>query len=361
MYPTLRTMTFAITEYTDRDAWDALVVAHPHGHFLQSWAWGELKSQFGWTPVRVAIVAPGEATPRAAAQMLVRSFIGLSVCYVPRGPLFAGEPGIDTALLDALRRLARRRRAAFLRLEPNVCEDTTESRTLHSFLQTAGFRTAEPLQPRTSIHLDLAPEPDKLFAAFSKGHRADVRRAERTGITVHTGTDDAALDAFYGLMEATAARAEFAIHSRAYYRVAWREAGDDARLLLARTADGTAVAGFLVFAYGREGQYMYSASTADGLKSGANHLLQWQTIQWMRERGCRSYDLWGVPEIVGGMVGAGETERIAIEEQAKQHPLYGAYRFKKGWGGTVVRYLPAYNAVFLAPVYWLWRRRNGSA
>jgi lipid II:glycine glycyltransferase (peptidoglycan interpeptide bridge formation enzyme) len=61
------------------------------------------------------------------------------------------------------------------------------------------------------------------------------------------------------------------------------------------------------------------------------------------------------------MVGATEDERARIEEQAKQDPLYGAYRFKKGWGGTVVRYLPAYDAVFLHPIYWLWRRRSESA
>src|SRR4028119_2318504 len=116
-------MTVAVTEWTDREGWDALVAAHPHGHFLQSWAWGESKAKFGWTPIRVGIASAGDAVPRAAAQMLVRSFMGLSVCYVPRGPMFAGDPTIDAALLLALRRLARRRRAAFLRLEPNVCED----------------------------------------------------------------------------------------------------------------------------------------------------------------------------------------------------------------------------------------------
>lgn len=353
-------MTIAIKEYTDRDEWDALVKRHPQGHLLQSWGWGALKAQFGWTPLRLGIVASGDTMPRAGAQMLVRSFLGLSVCYVPRGPLFASDAAIDTALLAALRRIARRRRAAFLRLEPNVLQDTAESRALHSFLQTQGLRVAQPLQPRTSIHLSLEPEPQQLFAAFSKGHRADVRRAERNGVVVRTGTTETDFDAFYALMEATARRAQFAIHSREYYRCAANAMGDDARLLLAHVGDSEPVAGFLVLAFGQEGQYMYSASTAEGLKSGANHLLQWHTIQWMHERGCRSYDLWGVPEVVGDMVGATEHERTEIEEQAKQHPLYGAYRFKKGWGGEVVRYLPAYDAVFLHPVYWLWRRRNES-
>jgi lipid II:glycine glycyltransferase (peptidoglycan interpeptide bridge formation enzyme) len=208
------------------------------------------------------------------------------------------------------------------------------------------------------MHLDLGPEPDRLFAAFSKGHRADVRRAERNGVSVRVGETAADLDSFYRIMEATTARANFGIHSRDYYRQAWELFGQDARLLIASRPDAGDVAAFLVFASGQEGQYMYSGSTAEGLKSGANHLLQWHAIRWVREHGCARYDLWGVPEELGAMLASPAEEREQIEEQAKAHPLYGAYRFKKGWGGDLVRYLPAYDQVYLAPAYWLWRRRT---
>ena len=33
--------------------------------------------------------------------------------------------------------------------------------------------------------------------------------------------------------------------------------------------------------------------------------------------------------------------------------------FKKGFGGDVVRYLPAYDRVFIPPLYRLWLRRGG--
>ena len=353
-------MTFAAVEYTAAEDWDAVVAAHPQGHLLQSRTWGALKAEFGWRALRVAIVdSDANPYPRAAAQVLIRRFMGLSVCYVPRGPLFSGDPALDRALLDVLRHIARRNRAAFLRMEPNVLESMPLASTLHSLLQVAGFRAAEPLQPRTSIHLSLAPEPDRLFAAFSKGHRADVRRAERTGVAVRIGTGEADLDAFYAIMQATAARGDFGIHSRDYYRRAWELAGEGARLLIAGKEGAGAVAAFLIFAAGREGQYMYSGSTAEGLKIGANHLLQWHAIQWVRERGCALYDFWGVPEVVGRLLSAPESEREQIEERAQADPLYGAYRFKKGWGGHLVRYLPAYDQVYLAPAYWLWRRRGG--
>ncbi len=351
-------MATAVVEYTAAAEWDAFVLGHLHGHLLQSWAWGELKGGFGWHPVRLAVVDASGA-PCAGAQILLRRFMGLSVCYVPRGPLFSGRPELDRLLLGSLRRVARRNRAAFLRLEPNVLEGDERANALHSMLQVAGFQMAEPMQPRTSLHLDLSPEPERLFAAFSKGHRADVRRAERTGISVRAGSGMADLDSFYAIMQATAARAEFGIHTRDYYRQAWQLAGDAAHLLLASDADGADIAAFLIFATGAEGQYMYSGSDAAGLKSGANHVLQWHALQWVRQRGCKLYDFWGVPDAAGKLLDTAEDGRAAVEKELEAHPLYGAYRFKKGWGGKLVRYLPAYDQVYLAPAYWLWRKRRG--
>lgn len=345
--------SLAIFEHTDATAWDALVAAHRHNHLLQSWAWGELKGRFGWQPQRIA-VTNGQAV--AAAQLLIRPLYGLAVAYVPRGPLFSGDPVLDAALLQTLRRIARRRRAAFLRLEPNVLADDPHANALHSFLQIKRFTISEPLQPRSSIHLDLQPAPEALFAGFTKGHRADVRRAERNGVTVRVGTHAADLDTFYTIMKATGARQQFSIHACEYYATAWRLFGAAARLLIAEH-EGRAVAAFLVFGWGDAGQYMYSGSTDAGLKLGANHLLQWHAIQWVRERGCTTYDLWGIPDAFGQLAGRSGAE-AQLEAAAREHALYGVYRFKKGWGGRVVRYLPAYDHVYLAPVYWYWQRRR---
>src|SRR5262245_37053727 len=209
---------FAIVE-PDAAAWDDFTQRHPQGHLLQSAGWGTLKARFGWEHRRLALADASGL--RAGAQMLFRHRLGVSVAYVPRGPLFADDATTDALLLAALDRQARRRRAVFLRIEPNVLEDDPAAETLHSFLLLRGFRPAEPIQPRSSVHLDLAPSPERLLAAMSKGHRADIRRAEREGVAVRVGETDRDLDAFYTIMEATGARAEFAIHSRDYYRTAW--------------------------------------------------------------------------------------------------------------------------------------------
>src|SRR5262245_26109770 len=268
------------------DDWDALTQCHPLGHMLQSSHWGMLKARVGWAARRVLVV--GADGPRAGAQVLLRRRMGLSAAYVPRGPLFANDAPSNALLLAALDRLARRTRTVFLRIEPNLLESDARAAGLRSTLLEHGFRAAVPLQPRTTLQLSLAPEPEQLLAAMSKGHRADIRRATREGVGVRVGSSPADLDAFYAIMEQTGKRAAFGIHSREYYRAAWEQFratphGECARLLLAER-DGAMLAAFLIFTWAGAGLYLYGGSTVEGLKSGANHALQWHALQWARER-----------------------------------------------------------------------------
>jgi lipid II:glycine glycyltransferase (peptidoglycan interpeptide bridge formation enzyme) len=351
--------SFAIVE-PDPAEWDEFSAQHPYGHLLQSAGWGALKQQVGWATRRVLIIGP--AGPQAGAQLLLRRRLGLSVAYVPRGPLMADDQAANALLLATLDQLARRARAVFLRLEPNMLEGDERADISHSALLAQGFRTAVPIQPRSTLHLNLAPEPDQLLAAMSKGHRADIRRAARADVSVRCGECTADLGAFFTIMEQTGARASFAIHSRSYYQAAWdlfahRSGGKHAQLFLAER-NGAALAACLIFAWAGAGLYLYGGSSEEGLKSGANHALQWRALQWARERGCRLYDFWGVPDQFGQAAATqDETERQRLQEAAQSDPLYGVFRFKKGFGGQVVRYLPAYDRVYLPPLYALWQRR----
>ncbi len=353
---TVHEYALALTE-PDAADWNAFVANHPTGHMLQMSEWGALKSRFGWDARRIMLVGPDG--PRAGAQVLFRRKYGLSVAYVPRGPLLSGHAATDTLLLRAIRTLARRNRAVFIRLEPNLREDDAAADLTNSWLQQHGYTPTEPMQPHSSIHLDVTPEWPALLSAMSKGHRADIKRATREGVQVRIGTTPADLDAFYQIMTDTAARARFGIHSRAYYEHALAQFGDAMRLLLAER-EGQTLATAIVGAAGTTALYLYSGSTADGLKYGAQHAIQWEALQWARQRGCTTYDFWGIPDALGrARTADDEAASAALESEARQDPLYGVFRFKKGFGGRIVRYLPAYDHVLLALPYRLWRRQIG--
>ncbi len=339
----------------DATMWDAFVEAHPQGSLLQYSAWGELKAGSGWRARRIAVL-DADGTPLAGALLLIRARYGLSVAYTPRGPLFSGDPMVDRLLLAGLEREARRARAVLLRFEPNLLEDNPAADALHTWLLLQGLQPVQTIQPRSSIHVDLRQPEERLLAACSKGHRADIRRAERNGVVVRQG-DVTDLPVFFVLMQGTGKRARFGVHNEAYYRAAWRLFQTRSCLLLAEV-DGRAAAAHLIFADARAGLYLYSAANEVGLRSGANHLLTWHAMRWARAQGCARYDLWGIPDMLGRAATAPDVEaRAALESAAQHDPLIGVYRFKKGFGGQIVRYLPAYDRVLLAPLYRLALRR----
>ena len=307
------------------EAWDAFVATHPAGTILQTSRWAHLKATFGWD---WEIITP-DAVPNSGALVLYRALplkVG-TIAYVPRGPLVDwSNAQAVAAMLDTLRAAARRRRAWALWLEPEML-DTPEARAqLRACGLLAVTRTIQP--PRTII-VDIAPAEDVILAQMRSKTRYNIRLAERKGVTVREGTiDDAA--AFYALMTETGSRDAFGIHSEAYYRRVFELflPTGHAALLLAEV-DGELVAALVVFALGAKAWYLYGASSNRHRERMPAYALQWTAIRWAKARGCTTYDLWGIPDF--------DEETLEAQFAERSDELWGVYRFKRGFGGQVIR------------------------
>jgi len=329
--------------------WDRFVVSHPQAHILQSSAWGELKQRFGWRVRRVAVVEDGYLC--AGAQLLLRPLFpwlrrGPCLAYVPKGPLVDWEDAYTTAaLLSAIHPLARKEGSVCLTVEPEV----VDARRLHARLRECGFRpSARNIQPRRTIHVDLRPSEGQILATMKSKTRYNIRLAQRREVEVRVA-DARDISAFYRLSRLTAERDEFNIHSHAYYQRAYDlfvPAGL-ARLLLAEY-QGQSLAGLMAFACGPRAWYFYGASSNEERHRMPNYVLQWAAMCWARERGCETYDLWGVPDE--------EEAVLEAEFPARSEGLWGVYRFKRGFGGRVVRYIGTYDYVYRPLLYPLYRR-----
>jgi peptidoglycan pentaglycine glycine transferase (the first glycine) len=335
----------------DSETWNSFVAASPMGHLLQAWQWGQLKAAFGWQAERVGVQDGGRLV--ASAQVLFRSplpsFPYLTIAYVPKGPILDfGNQEISEALLSAIHRLAHRKRAILLKIEPEL----PYSPALVRQLQACGFRPSQQtIQPRSTIHIDLRAELDEILARMKSKTRYNVRLAGRREVLVREGTSDD-LPLFHRLIALTGRRDGFAVHSREYYEMAYRlfVPSGLARLLLATYQDEV-IAGLMVFAFGQRAWYMYGASLNRERNRMPNHLLQWQAIRWAKAQGCLAYDLWGIPDEVGK-----EPEKYKRTVTDRQSGLWGVYRFKQGFGGQVVRYVGAYDYVYRPALAWLYNK-----
>lgn len=315
------------------DVWDAFVAAHPHGHVLQMSAWGELKSAFGWTAERIALAEGGSL--RAGALVLYRLLpLGLGLlAYIPRGPLVDWErPDEAQALLAAAERAARARGALALVVEPDLPDEPR----WQDLLASLGLRPSPlgGIQPRRTLVVDIGRPEEEILAAMRQKTRYNIRLAARRGVVVREGTE-ADLPAFYRLMEATARRDRFGIHPQAYYERAYRLFVPQGRAaLLMAEVEGVPVAGLMVFALPPRAWYFYGASGDAHREKMPTYLLQWEAMRWARARGCTEYDLWGIPDA--------DEATLEAEFTRRQDGLWGVYRFKRGFGGRVVRTVGAW-------------------
>jgi lipid II:glycine glycyltransferase (peptidoglycan interpeptide bridge formation enzyme) len=100
---------------------------------------------------------------------------------------------------------------------------------------------------------------------------------------------------------------------------------------------------------------VYGASSDVERNRMPTYLLQWAAMRWARDRGCTSYDLWGLPDEDEDVLEANFTER--------SDGLWGVYRFKRGFGGQVMRAAAAWEKVYQPLLYqlYVWRTGKGPA
>lgn len=335
------------------ELWNAFVSAHQNGHVLQTSAWAALKSAHGWRVLRtVADDAHGNLL--GGSQILHRNlkFFGC-IAYAPRGPVVDWR---DDSAADAVLRssaAAARTAGAFaLVIEPNALDEPS----VRAALQKAGFVSFEhDVQPRRTIMVSLEGDEDAVLARMKQKTRYNVRLAQKKGVVVRHGDENDA-DLYFDLMRATAARDGFSIHPAAYYRDFLRlftTAAGCGALFIAE-ADGRPLAALIATAVGREAVYLYGASADEGRERMPTYLLQWEAMRWARARGCSHYDLWGVPDEDEATLEAGF--------EARHDGLWGVYRFKRGFGGAVVRSVGAWVRPLSLPRWWAYRlalRRTG--
>ncbi len=304
--------------------WDDAAARSPAGHVLQSSAWGRIRAQGGWRPEYLAF-----GDPLPVALVLWRELpFGQRLGYVPRGPIAA--PGDIEGLgraLAAIARLARERGALFVKVDPEL-----EQAYAADALRAAGFqRSPQEIQPvLATLRLSLGPEPDALMAAFDKDTRWSVRQAAKRGVTVREAAGDADLRSFYELYAETGRRAGFITRTWEYYRGVWRSLiGAGLATLRLASCAGAPAAGAMTWRCGARELYMYGASNEAGRGSFASYLLQWECMTAARARGATCYDFGGIP----------------LDPERRDDPMRGPYMFKKGFGGTPVRWVGAHDAV----------------
>jgi lipid II:glycine glycyltransferase (peptidoglycan interpeptide bridge formation enzyme) len=323
--------------------WNEFLTSHPNTHILQSGEWGELKSAFGWDAMRVAGDGLG-------VQILFRRLpLGLSFAYIPKGPVGTPVKKANRQFWADVDSLCQKKHAVFLKMEQNGWEDDPSC-----FVQPANFLfSPQHIQPGNTLVVDLQGSEEHIFNRMKPKTRYNIRLAGRKDVVVQPSSD---IENFYQIMGVTSQREAFHVHSLEYYRRAYElfYPKGMCELFVANYQNQT-LAAVMVFACGKTGYYFYGASANVERNRKPTYPLQWEAIRWAHSKGCTEYDMWGIPD---------EAKDVDDDEaEAREDGLWGVYRFKRGFGGSIKRARRTLDRIYNPLLYrlYLWRFAGSGA
>ena len=317
--------------------WNEIIAHLPGASLLQTSQWAEVKARMGWEAFpKLWINDAGEV--EAAALILKRPInlgplpTGTCFLYVPRGPLmdWSDEKLRDRVMAD-LADFGAQQHALFVKIDPDIPEsfgepgtdefvENTAGQSLRRYYESHGWSfSPQQIQFANSVWINTEPSLDALLAAMKQRTRYKVRLAEKKGVAVRRGSPSD-FEAIADLYAETSARDGFLIREKDYYLDVWTRFYAAGMLTpLIAEVEGQMVAAVMIFVTGDTARYVYGMSGPEHREKMPNYLLQWEAVKLAKEKGCRTYDLWGAPD-----------------EFVESDRMWGVYQFKRGLGGSVV-------------------------
>lgn len=351
-------MKYKLSNFEPSD-WDDIVLNLSNHHLLQTWEWGAVKSQYGWSSEQLVwyrndrVAAAAMVLKRSLPLPYIRKYA--NVLYVPKGPVLDWtDIELSNQVLRDIFDYAKINRGLFIKIDPEIIiasdlpgilnrANYSHAETIKSMLASNNWKfSSDQIQFQNTLEIDLTPSEEDLLANMKQKTRYNIRLASRKGVKVRRGSiEDIGL--LYQMYAETALRDGFTIRSEGYYSSVWGtfiknsmgtvsiELNPDVNNLpiavpLIAEVEGNPVAAVIIFRFGRKAWYLYGMSRALHREKMPNYLLQWEAIRLSKEAGCKTYDLWGAPD-----------------ELLESNPLWGVYRFKEGLGGKVVKYIGAWD------------------
>ena len=315
------------------EQWNQFLTTREDVHILQTGAWGELKSNFGWQAFRFVSGEYG-------AQVLLRKLpLGFHIGYIP----LVSPDCLSLELLDEIREFCKQKHCVFLKIEPDVWQEDIVSHPVKSLL--AQFSPAKSIQPPNTVVISLDGQEENWLARMKQKTRYNIRLAEKKGVVVE---ESQSIDTFYALMMETGQRDGFGVHAKTYYQQAFDlfQPTNSCKLFIA-SYGGVPLAGVMVFISGKRAWYFYGASNNLQRNLMPTYLVQWNAMQYCAGRSCTSYDLWGIPDK--------DEETLEANFMDRHDGLWSVYRFKRGFGGEIKRLAGAWDDVYIKPAYWLYK------
>lgn len=289
--------------------WDAYVDAHPSATRYHASAWREVFARaFGHDSTYFGAYRHGTLVgvlPVVWFSNPVFGTFGVSLPFVNYGGVLADDREAAHALLDAANDERTRRGGRHLELRHVERQFTDLPVRTH----------------KVTMHLPLRADVEAQFAAVDRKLRNQVRKADKSGLTIERGGVNL-VDAFYDVFAENMRDLGTPVYDKRFFREVLGAFPADTTVFVVRL-DARPIAGSIVIGHRGTIEVPWASSLREFNHLCANIRLYWEMLQFAVERGAQVFDF------------------------GRSTPGEGTYLFKKQWGAEPVA------------LHWEYRLREG--
>jgi len=288
-------------ETVNKDEWYRIINQFSDVNIYQTWSYDAIRC--GEENISHLVLRAAEKIIAAAQARIVRiPVLGLGAAYIRWGPIWqlrnrTADPAIFRIAVRALRNEYVCRRGLILRVFP-VLYDDNPNLYFNILLKEGYTRISEKNRGRTLI-LDICLPNEELRKRLDQKWRNCLNRAERNQLEIIDGTEDSLFADFINIYQDLLRRKKFPEPNDINeFRMIQRELPTEfkMRIFLSRS-NGFNSSGAICTAIGETGVYLFGATNDQGMANKGSYLTQWKAIQWMKNSGCRYYNLNGINPI----------------------------------------------------------------
>lgn len=306
----------------EKNEWEKLLPLFDDATLYQTWSYGAIR--WGGKNLSHLVLRKGNQIVGLAQVAIKKApLIRAGIAYVPWGPLWQKKEGEDNSehFLQSIKALKDEyafKRGLLLRIAPHCIENEHTGNIPLMFDEEGFSRNASALRYRTFL-LDISPPLEEIRKRLNQKWRNQLNRSEKNGLEIMDGNSNELYQIFLDLQREMLERKQFEPGvDYSEFRKIQNDLPEHLKMkIIICLHEGEPVSATIGSAIGNTGIYLLGATGDRGLQLKGAYLSQWIMIQWMKDKGCRWYDLGGI--------------------NPDKNP--GVYHFKAGLSGTDVYHI----------------------
>jgi lipid II:glycine glycyltransferase (peptidoglycan interpeptide bridge formation enzyme) len=262
-----------------------------------------------------------------------------SYLYCPKGPATNRIKSLESFLLKAIE-IGKKNDCLFLRIEPNPLMPINANKLGLKEVDSNSVLSRQH-SPENTLLLDLEETETELLESMKPKTRYNIRLALKRGIEIRESISTDDLEFFYKLSVGLKKRGYTPFDYLHYYNLFTTLSKEGLAKMFVAEHQNEILSIMIVTYFGKTATYLHSASSDNKRELKPNHLAMWTAILDAKKRGFKIFDFWGI-----------------APNDDPNHKWAGITSFKKGFGGTQINSMVAYDYPIKKNLYKIYSKAN---